>query len=156
MMTLPVTAFVAAICALLLLFTAVDTVRQRLRLRVAFGDDGDVRLISAIRSHANLAEHAPIIIILIGLLETVDANHVALMAIGAIFLIGRVAHIIGLYAPVSGKPPVPRQIDVHRDLGELGGAQRMDAVDARGGEFLAGSPSSGYQEECSQDCKSEN
>ena len=40
-MTLPVTAFVAAICALLLLFTAIDTVRQRLRLRVAFGDGGD-------------------------------------------------------------------------------------------------------------------
>jgi len=111
-MSLPVTAFVAAICALLLLFTAIDTVRQRLRLRVAFGDGGDDRLISAVRSHANLAEHAPIVIILIGLLETVEANHMALMVIGAIFLIGRVAHIVGLYAPVSGKPPVPRQIGV--------------------------------------------
>ena len=31
-MTLPVTAFVGAVCALLLLFTAILTVRQRLRL----------------------------------------------------------------------------------------------------------------------------
>ena len=30
-MTLPVTAFVAAVCALVLLVTAIDPVRQRLR-----------------------------------------------------------------------------------------------------------------------------
>ncbi len=111
-MTLPVTAFVAAVCALLLLLTAIDTVRQRLRMRAAFGDAGDSKLISASRSHGNLAEHAPIVIILLALLESARANHMALMVIGAIFLIGRVAHIIGLYAPVNDKPPVPRQIGV--------------------------------------------
>src|SRR3546814_8168189 len=89
-MTLPVTAFVAAICALLLLATAIDTVRQRLRLKAAFGDHGDAKLISASRSHGNLAEYAPITIILLGLLETARASHMALMVIGAIFLIGRV------------------------------------------------------------------
>ena len=111
-MTLPVTAFVAAICALLLLFTAILTVRQRLRLKAAFGDHGDAKLIAASRSHGNLAEHAPIVVLL-GLLETVRANHMALMVIGAIFLIGRVAHIIGLHGSLeAGKPPVPRQIGV--------------------------------------------
>ncbi len=112
-MTLPVTAFVAAVCALLLLFTAILTVRQRLRLKAAFGDQGDAKLIAASRSHGNLAEHAPIVVILVGLLETVRANHLALMAIGAIFLIGRVAHIAGLHMSLApGKPPVPRQIGV--------------------------------------------
>ena len=65
-MTLPVTAFVGAVCALLLLFTAVLTVRQRLRLKAAFGDHGDAKLIAASRSHGNLAEHAPIVVILLG------------------------------------------------------------------------------------------
>ena len=112
-MTLPVTAFVGAVCALLLLFTAMLTVRQRLRLKAAFGDHGDAKLIAASRSHGNLAEHAPIVVILLGLLETARANHVALMVIGALFLIGRVAHIAGLHAPsVPGKAPVPRQIGV--------------------------------------------
>jgi uncharacterized protein len=112
-MPLPITAFVAAVCALMLLITAIDTVRQRLRLKVAFGDGGDTKLTSASRSHGNLAEHAPIVIILIGLLETVRANHLILMSIGALFLIGRVAHIFGLYAPSQpGKAPVPRQIGV--------------------------------------------
>lgn len=112
-MPLPVTAFVAAVCALLLLATAIDTVRQRLRLGAAFGDHGDAKLISASRSHGNLAEYAPITIILLGLLESARANHMALMVIGALFLIGRVAHIVGLYTPSPpGKAPLGRQLGV--------------------------------------------
>ncbi len=112
-MPLPITAFVAAICALLLLITGVDTVRQRIRLNATFGDAGDARLISASRSHGNLAEHAPLVILLIAMLEMARAHHMALMSIGALFLIGRIAHVIGLYTPSApGKPPVPRQIGV--------------------------------------------
>jgi uncharacterized protein len=111
-MTLPVTAFVAAICAIMLLITAIDTVRQRMRLRVPFGDNADQKLISAARSHGNLAEHAPIVILLMAFLEMSNANHMGLMTIGALFLVGRVAHIIGLYAPMSTKPPLPRSIGV--------------------------------------------
>ena len=40
--------------------------------------------------------------------------------IGAVFLIGRVAHIAGLHAPVEpGKPPVTRQIGVIATWGTL-------------------------------------
>jgi uncharacterized protein len=112
-MPLPITAFVAAVCAIMLLITAIDTVRQRLRGKVAFGDGGDAKLISASRSHANLAEHAPIVILLIAMLEMAKANHLVLMGIGAVFLIGRAAHIVGLYGHHEpGKVPVPRQIGV--------------------------------------------
>ena len=119
-MTLPVTAFVAAVCALLLLVTAIDTVRQRLRLGAAFGDQGDAKLISASRAHGNLAEYAPITIILLGLLETARVNHMALLIIGAIFLLGRVGHIIGLYTPSEpGKAPLGRQVGVVATFGTL-------------------------------------
>ncbi len=112
-MELPITAIVTAACALLLLGTAIDTVRQRLRLKVAFGDAGDGRLISASRSHANLAEHAPVVILMLGLLEMSDASQTALIGFGAVFLIGRVAHVIGLYTPSKpGQAPIPRQIGV--------------------------------------------
>jgi uncharacterized protein len=110
--TLPVTAFVAAICALLLLITAIDTVRQRMRLRVPFGDGADQKLVSASRSHANLAEHAPIVILLLAVLELSRAWHMGLMVMGALFLFGRVMHIWGLYLPMSTKPPIPRQVGV--------------------------------------------
>jgi uncharacterized membrane protein YecN with MAPEG domain len=119
-MSLPITAFVTAICALLLLFTGVATVRQRLRLKIAFGDAGDAKLTSASRSHGNLAEHAPIVILLIAMLEMAKSNHLVLMAIGAAFLGGRVAHIIGLHMPSEpGKAPIPRQIGVITTWGSL-------------------------------------
>jgi uncharacterized protein len=112
-MTLPITATVAAACAILLLIMAVQTVRQRLRLKQAFGDGGDAALIAASRSHGNLAEHAPITILLLGLLEMAGANRTVLTAVAVVFVIGRVAHIIGLHTPsVPGKAPVPRQIGV--------------------------------------------
>jgi uncharacterized protein len=111
-MTLPVTAFTAAICALMLLILAIDTVRHRVRVKAPFGDANDAKLVSAIRSHGNLAEHAPIVLIMIGLLELSRANHMMLMAVGALFLFGRVAHIFGLYAPASANPPLPRTIGV--------------------------------------------
>jgi uncharacterized membrane protein YecN with MAPEG domain len=119
-MALPITAFVTAICALLLLFTGISTVRQRLRLKAAFGDAGDAKLISASRSHGNLAEHAPIVILLIAMHEMAKSNHLLLMAIGAVFLGGRVAHIIGLHmASEPGKAPIPRQIGVITTWGSL-------------------------------------
>ena len=112
-MNLPITAATAALCALLLLIMAIQTVRQRLRLKVAFGDGGDAALISASRSHANLAEHAPIVIVMLGLLELNKADATVLMAFAAVFVIGRVAHIVGLHTPSQpGKAPVPRQIGV--------------------------------------------
>jgi uncharacterized protein len=112
-MQLPVTAFVAAACALLLLATAIMTVRARLRAKVAFGDGGDDAITRASRSHGNLAEHAPIVIILLGLLESVRAHHLTLMVVGALFLIGRVAHVQGLHTPSEpGKAPLGRQIGV--------------------------------------------
>ena len=110
-MSLPITAITAAICALMLLITAIDTVRQRIRSQTAFGDAGDQKLISASRSHGNLAEHAPIVIIMIGLLEPY-VNHWGLTAVAALFLFARAMHVVGLYAPMSTKPPVPRQIGV--------------------------------------------
>lgn len=111
-MTLPVTAFVAAICAIMLLITAIDTVRQRMRVKAPFGDNADQKLISASRSHGNLAEHAPIVILLMAFLEMSRAHHVGLMAVGALFLAGRIAHIFGLYAPMNTKPPLARSVGV--------------------------------------------
>ena len=111
-MTLPITALTAAICAIMLLITAIDTVRNRLRAKAAFGDGGDSQLVSASRSHGNLAEHAPLAVILIGLLEQSGAHHWTLTGIAVLFLFARMMHIIGLYAPMSTKPPVPRQIGV--------------------------------------------
>lgn len=111
-MTLPITALTAAIVAIMLLATAFDTVRQRLRAKAAFGDKGDAALIRASRSHGNLAEHAPIVVIMIGVLEMVPVNHWALTAIAVFFLAGRALHILGLYGQKEGGPPLARSLGV--------------------------------------------
>ena len=119
-MQLPVTAMVAAGCAILLALLAIDTIRQRLRAKMAFGDGGDARLTRASRAHGNLAEHAPIVLIMLGLLEYNNADGSVLCWIGVIFLLGRVAHAIGLYTPsTAGKAPIPRQIGVVVTLGTM-------------------------------------
>ncbi|MFM9937134.1 MAG: MAPEG family protein [Novosphingobium sp.] len=112
MIILPVTAFVTAVCAIMLLITAIDTVRQRMRLGAAFGDNGDAKLISASRSHANLAEHAPVVILMLAVLELAHVSPFGLKAVAGLFLAARIAHIFGLYAPVDTKPPLPRSLGV--------------------------------------------
>ena len=112
-MPLPITSIAAAVLALLLLFTAIQTVRKRLQLKAAFGDADDQGLISAMRSHGNLAEHAPIVLIMLGLLEFGEANKTVLVAIAGAFVVGRFAHVIGLHQPSEpGKAPLMRQIGV--------------------------------------------
>jgi uncharacterized membrane protein YecN with MAPEG domain len=112
-MPLPITSATAAVVALLLLFLAVQTVRQRLRAKQAFGDGGDKQLIYASRSHGNLAEHAPIVLIMIGLLENSGANPNILKWVAIVFVVARIAHAIGLHQPSEpGKAPLMRQIAV--------------------------------------------
>ncbi len=111
-MQLPITALTAAICAIMLLITAIDTVRHRIAGKVAFGDGSNAKIISASRSHGNLAEHAPLAIIMIGLLEQSGAQHLVLTGVACLFLFARMMHIIGLYAPIKDGPPIPRQIGV--------------------------------------------
>lgn len=112
-MPLPITATTAALLALLLLFLAIQTVRQRLKHKVAFGDGGEAGLISASRSHANLAEHAPIVLIMLGMLEFAEANAMLLTIVASAFVVGRIAHAIGLHQPSEpGKAPLMRQIGV--------------------------------------------
>lgn len=112
-MQLPITAVTAAVLALVLLALAIQTVRKRLQLKAAFGDANDRGLIAATRSHGNLAEHAPIVLIMLGLVEASGANADLLTGIAAAFVAGRVAHAIGLHQESKpGKAPLARQIGV--------------------------------------------
>lgn len=112
-MPLPITATTAAILAILLLALAMLTVKHRLNLKAAHGDAEDPGLIAASRSHGNLAEHAPIVLIMLGLLENAGASATYLTAIAAVFVVGRFAHAWGLHIKSEpGKSPIPRQIGV--------------------------------------------
>jgi len=96
-MTLPVTALAAAICALMLIFMKFKVIGQRVKTETLFGagDDQEMKMVRG--AHANLAENAPIALILIALLEMTQAHHWTLTGLAALFLIARVLHIYGMY-----------------------------------------------------------
>lgn len=62
-----------------------------------FGAGEDAKLKMVRGTHGNLAENAPIALILMALLEMTSAYHWALTGLAALFLIARVLHIYGMY-----------------------------------------------------------
>lgn len=111
-MTVPVTAMTAAILALLLIYLAVQVVKQRLRTQTAFGVIDDERFKMARGAHANLSEHAPIALIMMGALELASANHLALMVIAVVFIAARFLHAFGMFRHLATENPKFRQAGV--------------------------------------------
>lgn len=94
-MPLPVTLTIAAACAVLNLWLAARVVPGRLKI-ASIGDGGDARVLATMRAHANFAEYAPIVLVLIGAIELSGGARWWLYAAGAVFVAGRLAHAIGM------------------------------------------------------------
>lgn len=95
-MALPVTSFYAALGALLLVGLAARIPALRRHHQVGVGDGDQPDLARAVRVHGNAAEHIPIGLVLLALLEIQGGNFMALHLVGAVFLIARVLHAWGL------------------------------------------------------------
>lgn len=95
-MILPVTLTIGAACAVINIWLAVRIVRGRLSAKILTGDGGDMAMIAGMRAHANFTEYAPIVLILMGLIEVARGPLVALWVIGAVFVAARLAHPIGM------------------------------------------------------------
>jgi uncharacterized membrane protein YecN with MAPEG domain len=97
----PITAFYAALIAVLFLVLSARTIGARRAAKVEIGtarrgEDEDRELLRRVRVHANCAEYAPIAILLIGLAESLKAPGLLLHGLGAALIIGRVIHAYGL------------------------------------------------------------
>ena len=91
-----VTAFYAALLALLCVLLSNLVIRQRRQKRVGLGDGGDAALTQAIRAFGNFVEYTPLFVVLMALAEMLGTQRPWLHAYGALFVAGRVAHAIGL------------------------------------------------------------
>ena len=96
MNALPITSFYAALFGLLLLALSILVIRARVSARIAIGLGEDIRLLRASRAQGNFVEYAPMILILLLLLEASGAGHVLLHAVGGLALVGRIAHAAGI------------------------------------------------------------
>ena len=93
-----ITSVYLAILALLYTVLAVQVGRLRQRDRAAFGDNGSLRLRSAIRAHANFIEYVPIIALMVAMLEMSGLAAVWVHLLMVALLVSRLLHPLGMYA----------------------------------------------------------
>jgi len=92
----PVTLATACVLSLVYLILVLRVSQGRLRYRVSMGDNGNQDMLCRVRTHANFAEYVPLILILMGLLEASNAQPIILTVIGALLVIFRISHAIGM------------------------------------------------------------
>ena len=91
-----ITAATAIVLAVLQMLLLLYTARGRGRYRAGLGDGGSEPLLRRIRMHGNLAENAPLFLILLALTEA-SGQWVALVPIFAVaFIVVRLSHALGL------------------------------------------------------------
>ena len=71
-------------------------IRVRVRQKVYAGDKGDPVMANAMRLHANFAEYVPLALILLLLAEMQGAPALALHALGAVLVLARIMHALGM------------------------------------------------------------
>ena len=91
-----VTLLVAGLHGLMLLALLWPIVALRRGRRVGLGDGGDPRLLQRIRVHANFIENVPFVLVLLALLELGGLRREFVAVLGAVLLVARVLHAVGL------------------------------------------------------------
>ncbi len=100
-MILQTTLCLAAAAIVLNIWLGIRISQVRSRLGAWVGDSGQEPLIRRMRAQANFVENVPITLLMFGLIEASGVKGVLgggawLAPLGAIFLIGRVAHAYGM------------------------------------------------------------
>jgi uncharacterized protein len=96
MLFLPVALVSAGAAAMLNLWLAVRISQIRLSKNILLGDGGDPRLVARMRAQMNFVEYAPIVLILIALIELAQGTKGWLWAVSAAFVVGRIVHAFGM------------------------------------------------------------
>ncbi len=86
----------AALLALLFFALSVRTLRLRRQLKIGLGDEGNRRMLRAIRVHSNFAEYVPMSLVLILLVELRGTSVWAVHALCIGLLFGRIVHAFGV------------------------------------------------------------
>ena len=103
MFFLPVALTTAGAAALLNLWLGWRVSQVRLAEKVWIGDGGNMRLSARMRAHSNFAEYAPIVLILIALIELGAGTSLWLWIVAALFILGRILHGFGMDGWMLGR-----------------------------------------------------
>ena len=95
-MALPITAIYAGLLGLLAIVLGAGSGFSRAKNKVSIGDGGNPEQIVLVRRHGNFTEWVPIALILIAILELNGVPSAAIHAFGAILVVARILHPIGI------------------------------------------------------------
>lgn len=91
-----ITLLFASLHVLLMVALLVRISRHRHGHKIGLGDGGDLVLSRKVRVHGNFIEHAPIALLMLGLLELCGLPAIWLWVLGSVLLLGRIMHAAGL------------------------------------------------------------
>ena len=90
------TAIYAAVLGLLAALLTTNVIVNRVRAKVDVADGGVAPLAQAVRAHGNFAEHTPLALLLIGLVEAFAYRSPIVIGLGAALLLARLLSAWGL------------------------------------------------------------
>ena len=97
MMTmLPIALTTAGAAALVNFWLSWRIAQVREAEKISVGDGGNPRLLARMRAQLNFAEYAPVVLILIALIEAARGTQLWLGIVAALFVVGRVLHGLGM------------------------------------------------------------
>jgi uncharacterized protein len=95
-MLLPTTLAMAAAAAVINFWLAMRCGQVRTKEKINIGTGGSELMERRMRAHANFVENTPWVLALVGLLELAGKGGQWLAIVAAIFMLGRVAHGLGM------------------------------------------------------------
>ena len=100
---LPVTLTAAAAAAILNIWLMIRVGRIRTAEKISIGDQDSEPLIRRMRAHANFVESTPFVLILIAAIEISGRGTPWLAWVAGLYMLGRVAHGLGMDGGSLGK-----------------------------------------------------
>lgn len=91
-----ITLIAAGLIAIIHVILVFNVGWWRGKTKIHLGTGTSEPLMRAVRAHGNNAEYAPLLIILLGLLEFTDSNYYVVLSIGILSVLARALHGYGL------------------------------------------------------------
>ncbi|MFT4026890.1 MAG: MAPEG family protein [Novosphingobium sp.] len=105
-MLLPTTLCLTAAAIVVNFWLGVRISKLRYPLGISVGDGGNEALIRRMRAQANFMENTPLTLILVAAVELAGQGGAWLAPAGAVFILGRIAHGIGMDGPFKAGRPI--------------------------------------------------
>jgi uncharacterized protein len=102
-MILPVALTSAAVAALIALWLGIRVGRIRAAEKVSHGDGGVPMLTRRMRAQLNFVEYTPFVLVLVAGIEIAGEGGTWLAIVSGVYMLGRVAHGIGMDAEKDSK-----------------------------------------------------